>query len=228
MVRSLGDMKDVNELPDRPAQSELPPASQTSFSAQLPPPTPIKFWRALAVCVPLFAVLGGVAITLNAAPALVKFGPQKLVPQYAALSIVRVTAAGIAVSAVVVALVAWAHGTQVVELRRRLRGMLGPALAGCVGALPVAGLLALFSSFAVMTIAYGMSWDAFQSAATEILRPADLIAAFGTLALNTLILGGLAWGALPLLARSLWPLWVKLVIAWIGMIAFKVVLSLFL
>jgi ABC-type transporter Mla maintaining outer membrane lipid asymmetry permease subunit MlaE len=123
---------------------------------------PCRFCRLYAASVVGFAVPMGAAIAAQFFVGLNKFGGEEYVPRALILSAVRGTGPAVSGSALLLALVLWAHPLPMAQVLAELRRVL---LRGLLASLPgylVAVVLASAAGFAVASAAFGQSWGIFR------------------------------------------------------------------
>ncbi len=184
-------------------------------------PSESRFWGAFGAWLLFLAGATGVATTLATAHALSSFGQLEQVPSVIALRNLHELGPSAVSSAAVFALITWGHllGEKLLAERWH-RGVVRASWAAIVG-LPVAWLTVAVASFATTRAAYALSWQKCWSAANRFLGPMDFAIGGAILAAELAAIFLLSFGSLPRLARSRWPLPLKIGVAWMVLLLLR-------
>ena len=166
----------------------------------------IWLWGTFGAWLMLASLVVGALSGVQVGVALTPFSGLEYASRVLALGSVRQYAAGICSGAVCIALVFWSHGLAGEQTRRlRRRAMLSVALAS-------AGLCLAAASATLA--AFGVGWLEFWLPVLEILDWRDLASGLEGTLLQTLVVLGLCWSALPWLGERYWSLIAKVLLTW--------------
>jgi hypothetical protein len=170
-------------------------------------------WGTFAAWLVFWSLAVGAVSGVQVGVGLTPFSGLKYASRVLTLGSVREYAAGICSGAVCIALVFWSHGLAREQTRRfRRRVMLSLALAGLLGYFASAGLCLAAGSATLA--AFGVGWLEFWLPALEILGWGDLASGLEGTLLQTLVVLGVCWPALPWLGERYWSLIVKVLLTW--------------
>jgi hypothetical protein len=188
--------------------------------------SPCRFCKWFACLLAGFAVFMGFLLTLQAGFGLERFGGHEHLPRITALQLLRSIGPATAGSAVLFALLIWAHPLPPPELAKQLTSGLKRALIAGVLGYPVAVLLGSISSLLAGWALFGVGPRSFAAAAWQIVAARDVADGLLTTSLDVGLIVFLAWRALPWLQRSGWSLPGKLVLAWTVSVIVRTMLGL--
>lgn len=174
-------------------------------------PDPCRFCRIYAFGVLGFAALVGLAHAPGLA--LSKFAGEKYLMHVVVLSAVRSLAAAASGSALLVALVAWAHPLPLVQMQTELPRVLKRGLLVTLPGYAVAVALMVGLGLLLATLVFHVPWALARPALGTPL-PSDWLAGALSALADAGLITFLAWRYLPRLQAGRSSLAMKLVIAW--------------
>lgn len=174
---------------------------------------PCRFCRVYAIAVVALAAFVGVLTAFQYGLGLGKFGGHEYMMRVVLLSALRTLGPGVAGSALLIALVVWAHPLPVPRLEHELpRFIRRGALVSAPGYL-VAAAVSVALGFAVANLGFAVPWS-LVGRSLGVLQARDVGHGLFATALDSGLILVLAWRYLPRLQAGRSSLPMKLILAW--------------